>query len=124
VVLYELLTGERLFNGEDASETMAQVLAKQLDFARVPTKAQRLLRLCLEKDPKLRLRDIGDAKQLLEEPASGASRRTRRTRMVKIFKCAERSRSSMMDVEDEHNHMRAAFGLRDRIGQPGTPAAE
>jgi hypothetical protein len=44
-------------------------------------------------------------------------------RMVKIFKCAERSRSSMMDVEDEHNHMRAAFGLRDRIGQPGTPAA-
>src|SRR6516164_3375770 len=38
--------------------------------------------------------------------------------MVKMFKCAERSRSSMMDVEDEHNHMRAAFGLRDRIGQP------
>jgi len=30
----------------------------------------------------------------------------------------------MMDVEDEHNHMRAAFGLRDRIGQPATPAAE
>jgi len=49
-----------------------------------------------------------------------------KTGMVKIFKCAEseRSRSSMMDVEDEHNHMRAAFGLRDRIGQPGTPAAE
>ena len=47
-----------------------------------------------------------------------------RSRMVKIFKCAERSRSSMMDVEDDHNHMRAAFGLRDRIGQPGTPAAE
>ena len=47
-----------------------------------------------------------------------------RSRMVKIFKCAERSRSSMMDVEDDHNHMRAAFGLRDRIGQPGTPARE
>jgi len=48
------------------------------------------------------------------------------SRMVKIFKCAEteRSRSSMMDVEDEHNHMRAAFGLRDRFGKPGTPAAE
>jgi hypothetical protein len=40
------------------------------------------------------------------------------TRVVKIFKCVEGSRSSMMDVEDEHNHMRAAFGLRDRIGQP------
>jgi len=48
----------------------------------------------------------------------------RRPRMVKIFKCAERSRSSMMDVEDEHNHMRAAFGLRYRFGKPGTPAAE
>jgi response regulator RpfG family c-di-GMP phosphodiesterase len=47
-----------------------------------------------------------------------------RPRMVKISKCAEGSRSSMMDVEGEHNHMRAAFGLRHRIGQPGTPAAE
>jgi serine/threonine-protein kinase len=79
VVLYELLTGERLFKGEDASETMAQVLAKQPDFARVPVKVQRLLRLCLEKDSKLRLRDIGDARQLLEEqPLSTALRNSRR----------------------------------------------
>jgi len=35
--------------------------------------------------------------------------------VVKIFKCVEGSRSSMMDVEDEHNHMGAAFGLRDRL---------
>src|SRR6516165_6117313 len=47
-----------------------------------------------------------------------------RCRVVKIFKCVEGSRSSMMDVEGEHNHMRAAFGLRDRFGQPGTPAAD
>jgi len=46
------------------------------------------------------------------------------SRMVKIFKCAERSRFSMMDVEDEHNHMRAAFGLRFRVGRRGSPAAE
>jgi hypothetical protein len=45
-------------------------------------------------------------------------------RVVKIFKCIEGSRSSMMDVENEHNHMRAAFGLRYRFGQPGTPARE
>jgi hypothetical protein len=31
--------------------------------------------------------------------------------VVKIFKCVEESQSSMMDVEDEHNRMRAAFGL-------------
>jgi hypothetical protein len=42
----------------------------------------------------------------------------------KIFKCVEGSRSSMMGVEDEHNHMGAAFGPRYRFGQPGTPAAE
>ena len=45
-------------------------------------------------------------------------------RMVKILECGEGPRFSMMDIEDEHNHMRAAFGLRYRIGQPGTAAAE
>jgi serine/threonine-protein kinase len=75
VVLYELLTGERLFKGENASETLAQVLAKQPDLTRAPVKAQRLLGLCLEKDPKLRLRDIGDAKQLLEQQSQGMARR-------------------------------------------------
>jgi serine/threonine-protein kinase len=73
VVLYELLTGERLFKGEDASETLAQVLTKQPDFARAPAKARRLLRECLEKDPKLRLRDIADARRLLEEPLQAES---------------------------------------------------
>jgi serine/threonine-protein kinase len=73
VVLYELLTGERLFKGEDISETLAQVLTKQPDCTRAPAKAQRLLRKCLEKDPKERLRDIGDAKELLEEPRQAES---------------------------------------------------
>jgi hypothetical protein len=44
--------------------------------------------------------------------------------VVKIFKCVEGSQSSMMDVEDEHNHMGAAFGLRYWIGQPGTLVSE
>jgi transposase InsO family protein len=38
------------------------------------------------------------------------------SRVVKIFKCVEESQSSMMDVEDEHYRMGAAFGLRYRIG--------
>jgi len=70
VVLYELLTGERLFQGEDVADTLAQVLTKQPDFDQAPEKARRLLRRCLEKDPKKRLRDIGDAQDLLEEPAA------------------------------------------------------
>jgi hypothetical protein len=72
---------------------------------------------------------VAEAAPILEEcgllrPQSRNPRPSRRPRMVKIFKCVERSRSSIMDVEDEHNHMRAAFGLRYRIGQPATPAAE
>src|SRR6202140_2054097 len=63
VVLYELLTGERLFKGEDAAETLAAVIHKQPDFARAPEKARRLLEECLQKDPRQRLRDIGDAKR-------------------------------------------------------------
>jgi serine/threonine protein kinase len=76
VVLYELLTGERLFQGEDTADTLAQVLTKEPPLGRVPLKMQRLLGECLQKDPKLRLRDIGDAKRLLEAstPASAAAR--------------------------------------------------
>jgi eukaryotic-like serine/threonine-protein kinase len=71
VVLYELFTGERLFAGEDAAETLAAVIHKQPDFARAPLKAQRLLCECLQKDPKQRLRDIGDAERLLGEELPG-----------------------------------------------------
>jgi serine/threonine-protein kinase len=69
VVLYELLTGERLFKGDDVSEKLAQVLTKQPDWEKVPAKVRRLLRDCLEKDPKQRLRDIGDAKRLFVDEA-------------------------------------------------------
>ena len=73
VVLYELLTGERLFKGEDVSETLAQVLTKEPDLDKIPPKTRRLLNSCLEKDPKRRLRDVGDAKRLIEErPAQSA----------------------------------------------------
>jgi serine/threonine-protein kinase len=74
VVLYELLTGDRLFKGEDVADALAQVLTKEPQFDRVPAEARKLLRRCLEKDPKKRLRDIGDAEDLLE---SGAEARAR-----------------------------------------------
>jgi len=66
VVLYEMLTGERLFEGETVSDTLIEVATKEPNWERIPAKAQRLLRRCLEKDPKRRLRDIGDAMPLLE----------------------------------------------------------
>ncbi len=66
VVVYELLSGERLFKCADISDTLAQVLTKQPDLNRVPFQARRLLKRCLERDPKLRLRDIGEAQFLVE----------------------------------------------------------
>jgi hypothetical protein len=69
VLLYALVTGEHLFKGENVSDTLAQVLTKQPDLEQVPARARRLLRECLEKDPRQRLRDIGDAKRLLIEEA-------------------------------------------------------
>src|ERR1700686_1844296 len=73
VVLYELLTGERLFTGEDAAETLAAVIHKQPDLAKAPGEARRLLEECLQKDPRQRLRDIGDAKRLIGENAAAVA---------------------------------------------------
>jgi Tol biopolymer transport system component len=65
-VLYEMLTGERAFGGQDVSDTLAGVLRAEPDWNRLPANAPRsvrlLLRRCLQKDPKERLHDIGDAR--------------------------------------------------------------
>jgi serine/threonine-protein kinase len=67
VVLYEMLTGEQLFQGETISDTLAAVLTKEPDWNRVPMKVRRLLQSCLQKDPKQRLQAIGDWRLPLEE---------------------------------------------------------
>ena len=69
VVLYEILTGDRLFHGEDTSEVLAKVIRDHPSFLRVPAPLHRLLKKCLAKDPRYRLRDIGDAWELVEEDA-------------------------------------------------------
>ncbi|MGD0135502.1 MAG: serine/threonine-protein kinase, partial [Bryobacteraceae bacterium] len=73
VVLYEMLTGKQLFEGETVSDTLAQVLTKEPDWQQVPAKVRRLLRACLEKDPKRRLRDIGDVGRLLDMEGEATS---------------------------------------------------
>jgi serine/threonine-protein kinase len=67
VILYEMLVGQRMFKGETISDTLAAVLTKEPEWTRVPHNVRRLLQRCLQKDPKRRLRDIGDAWELLEE---------------------------------------------------------
>jgi hypothetical protein len=71
VVLFEMLTGRRLFTGESVNDILAGVLTKELDWnalpAATPPSVLRLLRRCLERNPKQRLRDIADARLELEE---------------------------------------------------------
>ena len=66
VVLYEMLTGQTLFTGETTTDIMAAVVREEPDLTRVPAPVRPMLRRCLAKDPKRRLRDIGDAMLLLE----------------------------------------------------------
>src|SRR5262245_30987512 len=71
VVVTELLTGERAFKGEDVSEVLARVIERDPDLSRlppaVPPSLRKLLVRCLVKDPKQRLRDIGEARIAIDE---------------------------------------------------------
>jgi len=69
VVLYELLTGKRLFEGEDLTETLASVLKETPNLDAIPERMRRLVSSCLQKNPKKRLQSIGDMHYLLEAPA-------------------------------------------------------
>jgi predicted Ser/Thr protein kinase len=66
VVLYEMLTGTTMFKGDTLTDIMAAVVREEPDLTRVPASVRPVLRRCLEKDPKRRLRDVGDAILLLE----------------------------------------------------------
>jgi serine/threonine protein kinase len=71
VVVYEMLTGRRPFDGDDFSTTLASVLKDDVRWqalpANLPAPAHRMLRRCLEKDPRRRLSAIGDARIELED---------------------------------------------------------
>ena len=73
VVLYEMLSGRRLFEADDVSETLAAVLRQPIDWSALPSTTpvalRHLLARCLERDSRKRLRDIGEARIALENPS-------------------------------------------------------
>jgi hypothetical protein len=75
-VLYEMLAGHRAFEGDDISTTLAAVLLKDPEWSALPASTslalRRLLTRCLTKDPKARLRDIGEARIRIDELLEGA----------------------------------------------------
>ena len=76
VVIYEMITGRRLFAADDVPETLAAVLTRSVDVtalpAGTPPQLRRLLARCLDRDPRMRLRDIGDARVEIETMIAGA----------------------------------------------------
>ena len=82
-----MLTGRRAFAGATASDTIAAVLEREPDWSALPagTRAaiRRLLRRCLEKDPRRRLRDIGDVRLELEQPEEETGIRPSRPRAAR-----------------------------------------
>jgi eukaryotic-like serine/threonine-protein kinase len=70
VVFFEMLSGKRLFDGETVTETIAAVIKDPMRLERLPAETppalRKLIERCLERDPKLRLRDIGEARIALQ----------------------------------------------------------
>ena len=75
VVLFEMLTGKRLFTGETIADILASVLKTDPNWRALPVSVppglRRLLRRCLEKDPKRRLQAIGEARVQIEGLLAG-----------------------------------------------------
>jgi serine/threonine protein kinase/Tol biopolymer transport system component len=96
VILYEMMTGQRLFEGETATDTLAAILHKEPDWETIPEEAPGLLvqicQRCLVKDPQHRLRDIGEARVALE--GSGTSVLGLSTDALKDIELPEYNRKS------------------------------
>jgi Tol biopolymer transport system component/tRNA A-37 threonylcarbamoyl transferase component Bud32 len=75
VVLYEMCTGRRLFDGATVSDCLASILKDQPDLTPAPASVRLLLAACLEKDPRQRLRDIGDFARLVDNDNAAAAPR-------------------------------------------------
>ncbi len=77
IVLYEMLTGRRGYEAEDVSDTLAAVLTREVDWSKLPPgtppRLVALMRDCLVRDPKQRLRDMGEARRIIDQMTTGGS---------------------------------------------------
>jgi hypothetical protein len=87
-VLYEMLTGRKAFAGDTVSDTIAAILDREPEWSALPettpTTIRRLLKRCLEKDPRRRLRDVGDVQLELDDQADAQLLPSRPARPLRI----------------------------------------
>jgi Tol biopolymer transport system component len=80
LVLYEMLTGTRMFGGDSVAETLASVMKDQIALtslpADTPASVRLLVKRCLERDPRRRLQSIGEARIILEDAIAGSASET------------------------------------------------
>jgi Tol biopolymer transport system component/tRNA A-37 threonylcarbamoyl transferase component Bud32 len=122
VILYEMLTGEQMFEGDTVTDVLASVVRQDPDLARVPEKVRPLLARCLEKDPKRRLRDAGDAMLLLDSvpTATTVAAQTSKTPLLALGGVAALLSLALAGVS--YTHFRetppAADVVRFQVGLP------
>jgi len=80
--LYEALAGKKAFDGETVSDIIGSVLRDKPELHTLPPQTARLVELCLRKDPSDRLRDVGDARLGLREPALPSREKSRQFRVA------------------------------------------
>jgi len=129
VVLCELLTGERLFKGEEVGDILASVIKDQPDLSRVPVQTRRLLLSCLQKDPKQRLSSVADAKLLLDDPAvtadvPAATATVARSRLPWIVAALLLATTLGLSFVHLREAPPVAQSLRYQISPPGSVAAQ
>jgi Tol biopolymer transport system component len=77
VVLFEMLTGKPLYSGDTVAETLASIIKEDPPLNRLPSGTpptiRNLLRRCLDKDPRQRLRDIGEARIAIERVSDASA---------------------------------------------------
>jgi len=117
-VLYECLTGKRPFGGESLTDILAAIVEREPDWgalpARTPAVVRRLLVRCLTKDPRQRLRDVGEARVVLEAPGAGEpSDEPTRPRRIPAWAVAGASVAATLAV---------VFAI-DRLGADDEPTA-
>ena len=123
VILYEMLTGEQMFEGDTVTDVLASVVRQDPDLKRVPEKVRPLLQRCLEKDPKRRLRDAGDAMLLLDTaPAATVAAKTSKMPLLALGSVAALLALALAGLSYAHfrESPPAADVVRFQVGLPGS----
>jgi serine/threonine protein kinase len=125
-VFYEMLAGKLAFDGDTVSDTMAAVLMREPDWSALPTslppRVRELLSRCLRKDPRERLRDIGDARiELGDSNREGDSNRSPSGKTVAVPKRPAWMTAAAALILIVAGALAGAFTMRSRGTSDATP---